>query len=338
MKNIHGSGHALSDIANDPFDFTFNEIAGAAGEHEAKSLYSLLYKSGALKKAHTIWIKETMGDADAKKYIFELYDDKCIETVCIKRKTGTTACVSSQAGCPVRCVFCESGRNGLARNLTASEMVQQIVFLKEPINRIVFMGMGEPLYNYDAVIKALRILRDRNGLDFPTDGVTISTVGPIRFLKKLREEHMKIQLVLSLHATDQKTRDRLMPGTSGYAINETIEAALSYSKRHNRKLTIAYLVSPGINDRHIDIKQLIKWFKHEHVMINLLEYNQTSRRIFKKAGGKDIERFKDSLESCGLEVNIRARRADKFKRTAVAQVVCFPGNSPAPFHTPLASR
>ena len=94
-----------------------------------------------------------------------------------------TACVSTQVGCPVKCSFCESGKNGLLRNLTVSEIVQQIHFLKEPVNRIVFMGIGEPLYNYDALIKAIHILRDRNGLDFPTDGITISTVGPIKMLK-----------------------------------------------------------------------------------------------------------------------------------------------------------
>jgi 23S rRNA (adenine2503-C2)-methyltransferase len=248
-----------------------------------------------------------------KKYIFELSDDKCIETVCIKRKTGITACVSTQVGCPVQCVFCESGRNGLTRNLTASEIVQQIVFLKEPINRIVFMGIGEPLYNYDALIKSIHILRDRNGIDFPTDGITISTVGPIKFLKRLREEHIKIQLVLSLHATNQKTRNYIIPGMIGNSIDETVETALSYSKRHNRKLTIAYLLLPGINDKYADIKQLVEWFKHENVMINLLEYNKTNHGVFKTANKKDIKRFKNNLENHGIEVKIRMSHGRNIK-------------------------
>jgi 23S rRNA (adenine2503-C2)-methyltransferase len=180
MKNIHGNNHSIIDIINDPFGFTYNEINGIIGEQNSGELYSLLYTNNSRKKVHTIWQKDIIKDTDAKKYIFELSDGKFIETVCIKRRTGTTACVSTQVGCPVQCVFCESGRNGLIRNLTASEIVQQIVFLKESINRLVFMGIGEPLYNYEALIKSIHILRDRKGMDFPTDGITISTVGPIK--------------------------------------------------------------------------------------------------------------------------------------------------------------
>ncbi|MDR2517254.1 MAG: 23S rRNA (adenine(2503)-C(2))-methyltransferase RlmN [Spirochaetaceae bacterium] len=244
-------------------------------------------------------------DADTEKYLYELADNKCIETVCIKRKTGMTACVSTQAGCPVQCIFCESGRNGLARNLTASEIVQQIVFLEKHINRIVFMGIGEPLYNYDSVIRAIHILRDRAGLDFPTDGISVSTVGPVKQLKKLREEHIKIQLVLSLHATTQKARDYIIPGMAGNDVHETVKAALSYSERHNRKISIAYLLLPGINDASSDIQQLAAWFGHENAIINLLEYNRTNNRTLKKAGKHEILEFKKGLEDSGLEVSIR---------------------------------
>ncbi|MDR2478925.1 MAG: radical SAM protein, partial [Treponema sp.] len=213
--------------------------------------------------------------------------------------------VSSQAGCPVQCLFCESGRKGLARNLSASEIVQQIMFLKEAVNRIVFMGIGEPLYNYDSVIKAIHILRDRSGLDFPTDGITISTVGPVKQLKKLREEHIKIQLVLSLHATTQKARDYIIPGMAGNSIEETVAAALSYSRRHNRKISIAYLLLPGINDAYSDIKQLVEWFKHENVMINLLEYNRAGKNALRKARKNEITRFGNTLGDRGLEVRVR---------------------------------
>ncbi|MDR2153168.1 MAG: radical SAM protein, partial [Helicobacteraceae bacterium] len=279
MKNVHIGSIRIADIINDPFDFTYDEISAILGENEAKSLYALLYKNGA--KARSIWIKDIAKDAEAKKYIFALADDKYIETVSIKRRTGISACVSTQVGCPVRCVFCESGRNGLIRNLSASEIVQQVIWLNEPINRIVFMGIGEPLFNYDALVKAIHILRDRNGLDFPTDGISVSTAGAVKQLKKIREEHIKIQLVLSLHATTKRVRDYIMPGMRGNDINETVKAALSYSKRHNRKLVAAYLLLRGINDGVSDIKRLTEWFKGENVMINLLEYNQTSNGLVK---------------------------------------------------------
>jgi 23S rRNA (adenine2503-C2)-methyltransferase len=320
MKNIHGNKFTLVDIINDPFGFTYDEINTVIGEYDSKALYSLLYKTISQAKVHTIWAKDIIKDIDAEKYIFELPDSKCIETVCIKRRTGITACVSTQVGCPVQCVFCESGKNGFIRNLTTSEIIQQIIFLKEKINRIVFMGIGEPLYNYDPLIKAIHILRDRNGFDFPTDGITISTVGPIKLLKKLKEEHIKIQLVLSLHATTQKVRNYIIPGMSGNDINQTVETAVSYSKRHNRKLTIAYLLLPGINDRYSDIKKLVEWFRYENVMINVLEYNQTNQNTLKKPTKINIEQFKNNLEMYGLEVKIRVSHGRNIK-AACGQLV-----------------
>jgi 23S rRNA (adenine2503-C2)-methyltransferase len=278
MKNLYGNC-SIVNIINDPFGFTRDEINNVLGEHDSKTLYSFLYKNTSNKKINTIWIKDILKDTDTEKYLYELTDNKCIETVCIKRRTGMTACVSTQVGCLVQCIFYESGRNGLARNLTASEIARQIIFLKQQINRIVFMGIGEPLYNYGALIKAIHILRDRDGLDFPTDGITVSTVGPVMQLKKLREEHIKIQLVLSSRAASQRERNYIIPGMAGNDIDETVKTALSYSQRHNRKVSIAYLLLPGINNNYSDIKQLVEWFKHENVMINLLEYNETNKGI-----------------------------------------------------------
>ncbi|MDR1911576.1 MAG: radical SAM protein [Helicobacteraceae bacterium] len=307
MKRVHNGSISIAEIINDPFNFTYNEICGAIGESGAKSIYSLLYKKDFVKKARSIWIKEVIKDAQANKYIFELSDNKYIETVSIKRRTGVSACVSAQVGCPCKCIFCESGKNGFIRNLSASEIVQQVIYLKERVNRIVFMGIGEPLFNYDVLIKSIHILRDRNGLDFPTDGITISTIGTIKMLKKIREEHIKIQLTLSLHAAAQKVRDYLMPATRGNDINETVKAALSYSKRHNRKLVVAYLLLRGINDSASDIKKLVEWFKGENAMINLLEYNKTSGALT-SVDKRRLEHFKNSLLSYGIEAKIRSSR------------------------------
>jgi len=323
MKNARGNAepnYSVDDINRDPFGFTFKEISKLMDDPGAKALYSRLYKNASKKKPQTIWAKDIFKDADTQKYVYELPDKRCIETVCIKRKTGVTACVSAQVGCSVRCVFCESGSNGLIRNLTPSEIVQQVVLLKEKVNRIIFMGIGEPLHNYDALIKAIHILRDRNGLDFPTDGITISTIGPIKPLKKLREEHIKIQLTLSLHATTQRARDYIIPGMRGNDIDQTVEAALSYSQRHNRKIIIAYLLLPGINDKQTDVQRLAKWFKHENAMINLLEYNQTNRDGLKKPDKQEMARFKNRLESFGLEARIRVSHGRSIK-AACGQLV-----------------
>ncbi|MDR0746880.1 MAG: radical SAM protein [Helicobacteraceae bacterium] len=313
MKGLHSDSISIVDIAGDPLNFTYNEICGAIGENNAKLLYSFLYKSETNKNARSIWIKEVIENTEAKKYIFELRDQRYIETVSIGRRTGVTACVSTQVGCPVQCVFCQSGRCGFIRNLSTSEIVGQVIYLKERVNRIAFMGIGEPLFNYDALIKAIHILRDRNGLDFPTDGITISTVGAVKQLKKIREEHIKIQLVLSLHATTQQVRDRIIPAMRGNDINETVKAALSYSKRHNRKLVVAYLLLDGINDSTSDVKKLVEWFKGENVMINLLEYNQTTGSLVKAANKGRLERFKNGLSACGIETIIRASRGRNIK-------------------------
>ena len=169
----------LEMIQGNPYNYTFDEVAKCMGEERAKSLFKTLYKNGVSPKNQTMTIKDIYVGGDTTKYAFELQDGYCIETVCIKRRTGNTVCVSTMVGCPVGCIFCASGKNGFIRNLSPAEIVQQIVLLKERVNRIVFMGMGEPLFNYDNLIKSIHILRDRNGLNFPTDGINVSTVGPV---------------------------------------------------------------------------------------------------------------------------------------------------------------
>ncbi|NLG11164.1 MAG: 23S rRNA (adenine(2503)-C(2))-methyltransferase RlmN [Coriobacteriaceae bacterium] len=255
-----------------------------------------------------IRIKAICKADDTHKYCYKLIDGKCIETVLIKRKDGATACLSTQVGCPVRCIFCKSGRNGFIRNLSPSEIVQQIYLLQEKVSRIVFMGIGEPLFNYENLIEAIHILRDRSGIDFPTDGITVSTVGPVDQLKKLREEHLKIQLTISLHATNQHDRNTIIPGMRRCDIFEVVASALSYAQRHNRKIVIAYLLLPGINDKPSDAQQLVNWFRGKNVMINLLEYNQTGNSGVTKPSKQEMAEFKHRLEKFGLEVRIRESR------------------------------
>lgn len=182
------------------------------------------------------------------------------------------------------------------------------------------MGMGEPLFNYDNVIKSIHILRDRKGLDFPTDGITISTTGPLPQMKKLREEHLKIQLTLSLHATNQHVRDYIMPHMKGYDINEVVQSVLSYSERHNRSVTIAYLLIPGVNDRANDVKQLGRWFRDKNVLINLLQYNETDCKAVRRPNKQELVAFRDKLNKVGLTVKIRESRGGNIK-AACGQLV-----------------
>ena len=309
-----------SEIFDNPYNFSLKEMVACMGEEEATNYFKSLYRNKPKMENQTVKIKEVFNGNDTSKYAFELSDGYCIETVCIKRKTGITVCVSTMVGCPVGCIFCASGKNGFIRNLSSSEIVQQIVLLREKVNRIVFMGMGEPLFNYGELIKAIHILRDRDGLNFPTDGITISTVGPINQLKKLREEHLKIQLTLSLHATSQAKRDKVMPHMRGNSIEEVVEAVLSYSERHNRKVTIAYLLMPGFNDGREDIRQLKKWFLGKNVLINVLQYNETDYAGIKRPNKQQLVQFKRELEKEGLVVKLRESRGNNIK-AACGQLV-----------------
>ena len=280
---------------------------------KARALYTELYKQPFHKKNLSISTKKVYKSSDTEKYVYELKDNRYIETVFIKRRDGGTVCVSTQVGCSVGCIFCESGRNGFVRNLTPSEIVQQVILIRQKVNRIVFMGMGEPLFNYDNLIAAIHILRDRNGLNFPTDGITVSTVGPVNQLKKLREEHLKIQLTISLHAATQAARNCIIPHMHMYAIEDVVKQALSYSQRHNRKVVFAYLLLPGINDRSSDIRQLAKWFKGKNVMINVLQYNPTSNSKIRAPQKQEMVAFKHQLEQTGLEVTMRVSHGREIK-------------------------
>jgi 23S rRNA (adenine2503-C2)-methyltransferase len=306
VRGEYQSLNNLSDFFLTPTNHTFRDFSSAFGNDVAESIYKSLYKTTYSKNTfRQIFPVKILSDRVTTKYAFELFDKRQIETVVIKRRTGNTICLSTQVGCPVQCRFCKSGKKGLIRNLSTSEIIQQFLFVNEKINRIVFMGIGEPLYNYNELIRAIHILRDRNGLDFPTDGISISTVGPIEKLKMLREEHIKVQLVLSLHATDQETRDYLIPRMSANSINEVIALTMDYGRRHNRKVTIAYLLLPGINDRKVDSERLARWFGNKNVIINLLKYNGRRTHEFGPASAQEFNHFKDYLEQANVQVTLR---------------------------------
>ena len=157
MKHLPKS--TPTEILNDPYGFTYKEMSEVIGEDKARALYTELYKQPFHKENLSISTKKVYKSSDTEKYVYELKDNRYIETVFIKRRDGGTVCVSTQVGCSVGCIFCESGRNGFVRNLTPSEIVQQVVLIRQKVNRIVFMGMGEPLFNYDNLIAAIHILR-----------------------------------------------------------------------------------------------------------------------------------------------------------------------------------
>ncbi len=239
------------------------------------------------------------------KHLFALRDGYAVESVLIRRRDGETACISSQAGCGFGCRFCASGRAGLKRNLLSGEIVEQVVRLGRGVNRIVFMGIGEPLANYTQVIRAIHVLRDRRGMNFPTTGITISTIGIPSALKRLREEHLGINLTVSLHATTQQVRDWLIPGARGHALSEVVARALSWGERHGRTVTFAYLLLPGINDSPQDSARLAGMLRGRPARVNLMRWNSVEGAGFARIGDSGLRRFRGQLERASVPATVR---------------------------------
>lgn len=241
----------------------------------------------------------------SEKHLFGLRDGYAVESVLIRRRDGFTACISSQVGCAFACQFCASGQAGLKRNLSPGEIVEQVVRLGLKVNRIVFMGIGEPLNNYDNVLAAIRILRDRRGLDFPTTGITVSTIGIPKGLKALREEHLGLNLTISLHATTDETRGRLIPGARKHAIADVVGGALSWARRHNRTATFVYLLLPGINDSEADLARLVGLFRGEPARLNLMRWNEVDGLGFARISDIRLMQFRAGLERAGIPAVVR---------------------------------
>lgn len=244
----------------------------------------------------------------SEKFLFGLRDGRAIESVLIRRHDGYTACVSSQVGCAFACRFCASGQAGLKRHLAPGEIVEQVLRLGKRVNRIVFMGIGEPLSNYDNVLKAIRILRERRGLDFPTTGITISTIGIPDALRRLREEHLAVNLTISLHATTQETRDHLVPGARRHALADVVRHALAWADRHNRTVTFAYLLLPGVNDSPEDIVRLSALLAGRKARVNLMRWNAVDGVRLPGTREKGLQRFRDRLEAAGVSAVVRDTR------------------------------
>lgn len=241
----------------------------------------------------------------SQKVLFGLRDGYAVESVLIRRHDGHTACISSQVGCAFACQFCASGQAGLKRNLSAGEIAEQVVQLGPKVNRIVFMGIGEPLNNYEQVMKAIRILRDRRGMNFPTSGITLSTIGIPKALAQLREEHLAINLTISLHATTQEVRDRLIPGSRKHDINEVIARASSWAERHNRIVTFVYLVLPGINDTPAEAKRLAGLMSNRKARVNLMRWNPVDGVALDRTSDRSLGFFREVLDRAGVPVVVR---------------------------------
>ena len=223
-----------------------------------------------------------------------------------------TVCVSSQVGCPLGCTFCATGDMGFRRNLSASEIVEQVLlwarWLKKEnqrVGNVVFMGMGEPFLNYDNVFEAIKILNDDNLLGIGARHISISTVGIIEGIERMAEDMPQINLAISLHAPDDTLRQKLMPIDKKYPLAEIISTAKDYVAKTNRKLMFEYIMIKGVNDSEEQARQLVNLLDNRLFFVNLIAYNPTG--IFEPSSPGQIKKFKDVLEKAGIQALQRYR-------------------------------
>lgn len=246
---------------------------------------------------------------NTRKYLFLLDDGNIIEAVVMRYKHGLTACISSQVGCLMGCSFCASTKGGLIRNLRAGEMMDQILLmqkdLNERISNIVLMGSGEPLHNYQEVIKFLKIVNNENGLNIGNRHITLSTCGLIPEIKKLADLQIPINLAISLHAPNDGLRQQMMPIAKKYNIKELIEACKYYLEKNNRRITFEYALVKGVNDEENHAHQLSELLKGMLCHVNLIPVNTVVESNYEKSSNQKINLFQKVLKERGIETTIR---------------------------------
>lgn len=249
-----------------------------------------------------------------RKYLFELIDGECVESVFMKYEHGNTVCVSSQAGCRMGCKFCASTLAGKVRNLTPSEILGQIAVIAhdtgERVGGVVMMGIGEPLDNYDNVIKFLRLISSPSGLNIGLRHISLSTCGLVDKIDRLAGEGLPITLSVSLHASDDMTRSSIMPVNNKYNIEALLAACKRYFEKTGRRVSFEYTLIANKNDSRSSALALAARLRGAHCLpchVNLIMLNEVAETGLASSGRKNAEAFRDALISKGINATIRRR-------------------------------
>ena len=250
------------------------------------------------------------------KNAVELHDGNVVESVLIPTEKRTTACVSSQVGCSLDCTFCATSRLKRMRNLTAAEIVDQVVIIDEesrnyferPLSNIVFMGMGEPLLNYNEVIHAIRKITSPEGLNMSPKRITVSTSGIPKMIEKLADEDLKVKLAVSLHSAREEIRNVIMPFSSKFPLTDLMESLQYWYTKTKSRITFEYIVWKGINDTKADIDALVKFCKRVPSKVNLIEYNSIDGGEYQQADSSAIDNYIEALERNGIVIKVRRSR------------------------------
>lgn len=250
------------------------------------------------------------------KNAVRLHDDLVVESVLIPTPTRTTACVSSQVGCSLDCRFCATSRLKRMRNLNPDEIYDQVIAIdnesrlyhNRPLSNIVFMGMGEPLMNYNNVLKAIDKITSPEGLGMSPKRITVSTSGVPKIIKKMADDQVKFKLAVSLHSAIDEVRTNIMPFNKNFPLSDLKESLEYWYQKTKSRITYEYVVWEGINDRQIDIDALIRFCSYVPCKVNLIEYNPIDDGEFQQASNKAIQAYIDGLESRGIVINVRRSR------------------------------
>jgi 23S rRNA (adenine2503-C2)-methyltransferase len=264
-------------------------------------------------------VQSTFTSSDGtRRYLLALGDGKEVETVFIPEEKRDTICISSQVGCPLACDFCMTGVMGLKRNMTAGEIISQVVIVLNEVygvggelphgTNIVMMGMGEPLLNFDPVVKAVRIMADDDGLGIAARRVTLSTAGIVPRIYDLAKEAMRPRLAISLTAADDELRDRLFPINRKYPLSELIEACRQYPLGDRERLTFEYVMLDGVNDSDRDAKELVALLSGIRAKVNLIPHNPAPELPYRASPMNRILAFQEVLARSGLASFIRRPR------------------------------
>ena len=256
----------------------------------------------------TVRVSESKIDS-TKKFLFETEDGNFIESVWMQYHHGNSVCISSQIGCRMGCRFCASTLDGLVRSLSAAEMLEQIYEItritKERVSNVVVMGMGEPMDNYDNLVKFVKLLTCEEGLNISQRNVTVSTCGIVPKIRKLADEGLQITLALSLHAPNDEKRKELMPVANSYSIKECLDACDYYFEKTKRRVSFEYSLVAGVNDNEKEAEELSKLLSGHNGHVNLIPVNPIKERDYKRSDKNRIYAFQNKLEKNGINVTIR---------------------------------
>ncbi len=322
---------SITDIKSMSFPEIAAELANLKlPEYRIKQLYTWLHKKGAADyneminipaqlrsllfdeyPIHTCrMIKKQISESDnTVKYLFSLIDGELIETVLMKYKYGYSLCLSTQVGCMMGCRFCATGLNGFVKNLTPSEMLSQIHSVQRDMNirvsHIVLMGMGEPLENYDNVVKFIELVSNQDGLNIGVRNLSLSTCGIVPAIYKLAENKLQLTLSVSLHAPNDQVRNLLMPINKKFPMKDLLEACKKYVSVTSRRISFEYAMFKGINDSQECALQLSKILNNINCHVNLIPGNNVDGCSFEKSDITAIERFADVLRHNKINATVR---------------------------------